>query len=174
MFRTIQFWCKWTLLFVPVSLSASVLAQNSLQPFSFCELVTGRDFSMTSPGFKDCEKSADEVTCTTLFDEVAGVPAITSYTVYNRQLSTFWISTERDNLLPIVKAFREKYGPACRTTTKKVQNRAGASFDSTEMTWCFATGELQVSEIGARITHSSAIYTDTKNRRPGAKPQVDF
>lgn len=156
-----------------------VLAQvragvTALPYFTFRELVAGRYFKMDSPGFKTCEKTSSTVTCTELFDRVAGVPAITNYTIYNRKLHKFWISTERENLPTLLQALITKYGAPCSRTSKTVQNRLGAEFNSAEITWCFKTGKMIASEIGPRITHSSIIYTDEVNAPPAAPPKVDF
>lgn len=150
---------------------ASVIA---LPYFAFRELEAGRYFRMDSPGFKNCEKTSYAVTCTDLFDRVAGVPAITSYTIYERQLYQFWISTERDNLPTLLQAFTAKYGAPCNRGSKTVQNGLGAEFSSAEITWCFKSGKMVASEIGSRITHSSIIYTDEVNAPPAAPPNVDF
>lgn len=147
---------------------------SDLPTFSFRELVAGPNFEMSSPEFKKCDKKPNTIVCTELFDRVAGVPAITSYTIYNRKLAQFWISTERDNLPTLLLAFTQKYGKPCKTDVKEVQNRLGNSFKSTELTWCFRTGKMVASEIGTKITQSSVIYNDEVNAEPAAPTPVDF
>lgn len=147
---------------------------TDLPPFSFRELVAGPNFDMNSPGFKECEKKPATIVCTELFDSVAGAPAITSYTIYNRRLAQFWISTERANFLTMISAFTQKYGKPCNSQIKEVQNRIGNSFKSTELTWCFKTGKMVASEIGPRITHSSFMYNDDANSAPTPPINVDF
>lgn len=147
---------------------------TDLSPFSFRELVAGPNFDLNSPGFKKCDKNPTTIVCTELFDNVAGAPAITSYTIYNRKLAQFLMSTERSNLPAIITAFTQKYGKPCNSQIKQVQNRLGNTFESTELTWCFKTGKMVLSEIGPRITHSSAIYTDEVHGEPTSPVPVDF
>ncbi len=158
-----------------LTIRSQVLAGiTGLPLFSFRELIAGHNFSMESPGFKKCQKSPTTVVCTELFDSVAGVPAITSYTIYNRKLSQFWISTDRGNLPTLLLAFNQKYGKPCDSKVKEVQNKMGNTFKSAEMTWCFATGKMIASEIGSRITQSSIIYTDDFNSTPSSPAKIDF
>ena len=58
--------------------------------------------------------------------------------------------------------------------TRKWQNAAGASLDNSVALWCFATGELELPEIGASLKYTNAEYVDHVNRPPGKAPKIDF
>jgi len=157
-----------------VALAALASPPTELPDFQFRDYIADRPISKESPGLKGCDKDGLEVSCSTLFDRVAGVPVISIISLYDYKLSSLTLSGERSGFVPLFNAFYQKYGEPCEVETKEKQNRIGNSFKSREFAWCFRTGKLRLAEIGPRITHFSAIYVDTKNRKPSAAPKIDF
>ena len=74
----------------------------------------------------------------------------------------------------IEDAFTQKYGKPCGIAHPQWQSQAGATFDNTEVTWCFSTGKLTLSARGLEVDKGLAEYEDTADEPKSSAPKVDF
>lgn len=165
------------MLIAGIVLAAQVVAQQlpqGLQVFDFKGIRA--DQVVPNPraiGLNVCshDKRANEWTCMPGMT-VANRFAVTVWHFKDDLLSSLEISGGRSDYSLFRDAFTERYGQPCRQTTEKWQNAMGASLDNHVAIWCFSTGELELREIGDRITSTEATYVRGGFKQP--KPQIDF
>lgn len=68
------------------------------------------------------------------------------------------------NFDQVVEALKSKFGPPTATTTSKVQNRMGNTFDNPSYVWKFPEGELHASRFmpGARTLDIAQLEISSK------------
>lgn len=167
---------KWIFAVSLVSATPALSADQSAQLPAFEFKGIRADQIIEKPreaGLNGCSKNGVDWTCITS-SPLAGSWSVSTYQFISGYLRTLNVSAPRSNYEGLQTAFEAKYGKPCQTVQSKWQNRAGASLDNTETTWCFSTGKLTLYAIGDRITNSQAIYADVSLLKENQKPIVDF
>jgi hypothetical protein len=116
-------------------------------------------------------KRANEWTCMPLMS-VAGQRMVTVWRFRDGLLRLLKLDGTRSDYPALLDAFTQRYGAPCRSTVEKWQNAMGASLDNKVQTWCFSGGELELREIGDKISRTQATYVDSQSLRP--RTVVDF
>lgn len=112
-------------------------------------------------------------TCQNTNDKIAGVWAITSISFYKGRMTEMLAVPPVDGFPIILRAFTEKYGQPCKTSTETWRNGMGAALENQVVTWCFATGKLDIKNFGATIDKMWVFYADD-HVAPEEKPKIDF
>lgn len=153
--------------------AGGVIAAPTLPAFSFRDIVAGSP--ATTDNLTWCRKELDGTTsCRNSVDKVAGIDTESKTVLYNGMLYTLRLRFGSSDYEKVLAAFRARYGEPCVTSTNKVQNGFGASFDSAHTEWCFATGKLTLDQYFEDLRITRAGYVDETNVPPAAKPKVDF
>ncbi|HEX4180211.1 MAG TPA: tetratricopeptide repeat protein [Caulobacteraceae bacterium] len=106
-------------------------------------------------------------------DGILAIPTV-YITFYRNQLHSVAVFFGGAHFLTIQAAFEMKYGKPCRIEHPNWQNKVGGIFDNTEITWCFASGDLKLSARGAEVDQGRAFYFDRVDTPPSDDVEVDF
>lgn len=142
-------------------------------------LFTFRDYRAGAPveprTLRRCEKTTTrEIICRNAFNQVGGVSAIGTVWFYDNKLSALMITAYQSAYARLANTLRERYGEPCEIATRSLRSRFGTAIPSQVIKWCFATGSLEISEYGSRLTETRITYQDTANRAPLGATTVDF
>ncbi len=145
--------------------------------FEFKGVTAGQSVDMSL--LRDCVPNAtspEETECNIADGRVAGIDLVAAPAIqlYKGKLATLSFLFAGPLFPTYSSAFEAKYGKSCRFEHPKWQNRAGATFDNTVVTWCFTTGELQLTEMSVQQQIGLVTYTDTLNKVPAASAKIDF
>ena len=158
----------------PASAVAAAPTSN-LPPFDFKGIVAG---VTVPPGtLPSCSAGYNDpmlVDCALTGSTVAGVDVTGSYQFYDDKLSQMTFVSAASNFSTILNAFSTKYGNPCSVDHPKWRNRAGGVFDNTVVTWCFATGKLELSQMSTSLEWMSAQYLDRIVTLPIKPPKSTF
>lgn len=94
---------------------------------------------------------------------VGDVPVIfLQYRFYKGRLYAVWMLFNNGNLSKIEGMLEGKYGKPSETFNKPVTTKAGVNYDSTNVIWKFAEGDLYLTEKYTDIDTAGLIFEDPK------------
>lgn len=129
---------------------------------------------MTVPSkFQHCsEIEGLRLACYNDVNSVAGWDADITYRFLGGWLTELYVFISANAYPDVIAALTAKYGAPCRSEPGVWQNLEGAALDNPTSVWCFATGELSISQRGKRADQMRFEYIDT--HMPGKAAKVDF
>lgn len=84
------------------------------------------------------------------------VAGVWTFGVEDGRVGSFTVTFLHQQFSALRTALTEKYGPPTRSVNVPVQNRMGATFDSTELRWQLPDGAIVVRERDAKVDEGSA------------------
>lgn len=160
----------------PSSGGASQSPTPSLPVFEFKGVRAGEVVDTAALGLKCGKPDEDQqIICRGNDATVGGITNLLApaFYLYNGRLSTMIFVFDGSNYSTIAGALTAKYGEPCSTSHPEWKSKAGATFENTVMTWCFASGKLEAAEMSSRRDNSHLMYIDS-NQPPPKAPKVDF
>lgn len=164
------------LLVAPVPHRAAPAASSASRPvFEFKGLKAGEVIDPTPVADCSPPQPTGEMKCDLKDSTIAGIRGLTSPTIYlyKGRLTSMVHLFNAEQFLTMLDAFTTKYGQPCSTAHPKWQNKMGATFDNTVVTWCFRTGKLEMSAMSIDRTYGDFSYTDVY-KAPAKAATVDF
>jgi len=128
---------------------SNTAGEKPLPPFTFKQFRIGLPLREAKAKnlVKGCETIAGDITCK-LTDERIG-----DLTIYDFQHSVlfdkqerfdwFYVETHHTKFDQLIRSLQSAFGEPCKVDGVRLQNALGATFDSKELSWCFAEGELR-------------------------------
>lgn len=122
-------------------------SQSRLTPFNFKGVIAGTAVDMTKlkcgTPLRNGEMQCQWLDALPMMSTIGGVAIFQlSISIYQGRLSSVDYIVGAISYVRMAEALSAKYGTPCKIEHPQWQNRAGAIFDNTVMTWCFSSGNL--------------------------------
>lgn len=153
--------------FVFASAASAQGAQNARKRFEFQGFRLGDSIAIPAMAKGiDCTSQAGmsevlhERTC---FErkQIGDAQTTTMYTLMRERFASWYMSFKTEDWTDIRTAFELMYGPPTASRNEAVQNRMGASFTNTLLTWSFPEGRLTLQKMGSTVTDGNAFISHT-------------
>ncbi|MHA0319032.1 hypothetical protein ACXY7D_11920 [Sphingomonas melonis] len=167
---------KIKLLVAALALSMPTVA--AAKPFDFMSLNTTATYSgEMMVGGKKCKlKGAGQESCFRYYGaQIGTVPIMGLQTNFNNGHFILVSGTAVGSFFSdLADAFKAKYGAPTKTETEKWQNKMGATFDNTVLTWQFDDGRLELRAMGNMRDETSFNFVSSDNLPPKQEQPVNF